>query len=61
SINKIRNARGTKIWQDGFRDDALRMPDAIQKAIRYVIFNPVKAGLVQKPEDYPFVAWDFET
>lgn len=57
-INKIRTTHGIKIWQDGFRDDALRTPDAIQRAIRYVVFNPVKAGLVQKPEDYPFVDWD---
>jgi len=46
------------VWQEGFRDDALRIPDAIHGAVKYVILNPVKAGLVERPENYPRLAWN---
>lgn len=60
TINKKRNTPGVKVWQDGFRDDALRMPEAIKRAVWYVVYNPVKAGLVEKPEDYLYLVWNFE-
>ena len=64
AINTLRNSRGAQIWQEGFFDVAMRTQDAINKAARYVIFNPVKAGLIEDLEDYPFVEgeainWDF--
>jgi putative transposase len=64
AINTLRKARGTQIWQQGFFDVAIRTQDAVKKAARYVVFNPVKAGLTENPEDYPFVVgeainWDF--
>jgi len=57
-INECRDAPYAQVWQDGFRDDALRTPDAIYGAVRYVSLNPVKAGLVERPEDYPYLAWN---
>ena len=57
-VNNERDARGAQVWQDGFRDDGLRMSDAIRAAVRYVVMNPVKAGLVQAPEEYLYLAWD---
>jgi putative transposase len=57
-IDEDRDAPYAKVWQEGFRDDALRTPDAIRGAVRYVIFNPVKARLVERPEDYPYLAWN---
>ncbi len=57
-INELRDAPYTKVWQEGFRDDALRIPDAIRGAVQYVILNPVKAGLVEQPEEYPYLAWN---
>ena len=61
-INKRRGTRGAKVWQDGFRDDALRTEKAVFAAVRYVVYNPVKAGLVEEPEDYMFwgSAYDVE-
>jgi REP element-mobilizing transposase RayT len=58
TINRLRGMKEPPIWQDGFRDDGLRTVEIIRKAVRYVIFNPVKAGLAAKPEDYPWLAWD---
>lgn len=57
-INECRDAPYAKVWQEGFRDDALRTPDAIRGAVQYVILNPVKASLVENPEDYPYLAWN---
>ncbi|MFN8458055.1 MAG: hypothetical protein U0401_25950 [Anaerolineae bacterium] len=57
-VNKLRGTTGAQVWQDGFRDDALRTLEIIRRVVRYVVFNPVKARLVAKPEDYPYLAWD---
>lgn len=57
-INELRDAPYAEVWQEGFRDDALRIPDAIRGAVRYVILNPVKAGLAERAEDYAYLAWN---
>jgi putative transposase len=57
-INEGRDAPYAQVWQEGFRDDALRRPDAIRGAVQYVILNPVKAGLAERSEDYPYLAWN---
>ncbi len=44
------------IWQKGFYDHAIRKDEDIQTIARYVIANPVRAGLVKKVGDYPY--WD---
>ncbi|MFG0381417.1 transposase [Pseudomonas sp. zbq_18] len=44
------------IWQSGFHDRALRREDAVQAVARYIVVNPLRAGLVQRIGDYPF--WD---
>ena len=60
AVNEIRGVRGVHVWQEGFRDDGLRTPDVIRAAVRYVVDNPVKAGLVKDAADYPYLAWDGE-
>ncbi|PXX42572.1 REP-associated tyrosine transposase [Undibacterium pigrum] len=44
------------IWQNGFHDHAARADEDIQDMARYVVANPLRAGLVQKLGDYPL--WD---
>jgi putative transposase len=44
------------IWQAGFHDHALRKSERARSAARYLIANPVRAGLVERVGDYPF--WD---
>ena len=48
-----------QVWANGFHDHALRADEAVAEAARYVIRNPVVAGLVKRVGDYPFwnVAW----
>ena len=40
----------------GFHDHALRRDEAMEQTARYIIANPVRAGLVEDPMDYPY--WD---
>src|SRR5512140_1039059 len=59
-INELRGTSVAEVWQAGFRDDALRIPEAIRSAVHYVLLNPVKAGLVERAEDYPYLVWNSE-
>jgi len=44
------------VWQDGFYDRALRKDEDCREAARYIVANPLRAGLVDKIGDYPW--WD---
>ena len=54
-INQL-NGRSRKLWQDGFHDRALRREEDVLPAARYVVANPLRAGLVARVGDYPL--WD---
>jgi putative transposase len=41
-------------WQPGFFDHLLRNDESYEQKWEYVRANPVRAGLVVKPEDWPF-------
>ena len=53
---KVSLALGHPVWQRGFRDHALRRDEDLVFAARYLVANPVRAGLVQRIGDYPH--WD---
>lgn len=42
------------IWQKQFFDHLLRSPESYSNEWAYVRENPVRAGLVARPEDWPF-------
>jgi REP element-mobilizing transposase RayT len=42
-------------WQTGFFDHRLRSGESEDEKTSYIRLNPVRAGLVAKPEDWPFV------
>jgi putative transposase len=46
---------GQKLWQPSFFDRILRDDEASLSVARYIFENPVRAGLVKNPEDYPFL------
>ncbi|KAE9642529.1 transposase [Pseudomonas sp. PB106] len=48
--------RSGPLWQQGFHDRALRREDNLVQMARYVVANPLRAGLVEKLGDYPL--WD---
>ena len=47
---------GGSIWQKGFHDHALREEEDLAEVARYVVANPVRAGLVRREGNYPH--WD---
>jgi putative transposase len=50
------NGGGGAIWQSGFHDRALRREDDLKTLARYVVHNPVRAGLVRNVREY--CLWD---
>ncbi|WP_367083876.1 transposase [Pseudomonas sp. HOU2] len=48
--------RSGPLWQQGYHDRALRREDDLVKMARYVVANPLRAGLVERLGDYPL--WD---
>jgi putative transposase len=42
----------TPLWQSGFHDRVLRPEDDCRSVVRYILQNPVRAGLVRCPSDY---------
>jgi putative transposase len=51
--NKLLDRTGEKFWQDESFDHAVRNEDEFYRIKRYIEWNPVKAGLVESPEDWP--------
>lgn len=56
SSYRLRKARNQKmeIWQVGFHDWTIRDSDDWRTKVEYIHTNPVRAKLVQKPEDWPY-------
>jgi len=55
-VNQRLGRRGN-IWQDdGFHDHAVRREEDLLALARYVVANPLRAGLVRRLGDYPL--WD---
>ena len=51
-----RLGRSGCVWQKGFHDRAIRSEEDLLTVARYVISNPVRAGLVSRVHDYSL--WD---
>jgi putative transposase len=49
---------GRPLWQPSYHDHVLRDEEVLLKVVRYVLDNPVRAGLVTSPRDYPFLGSD---
>jgi REP element-mobilizing transposase RayT len=47
---------GGPVWQAGFHDHAVRQEEDLLALARYVVANPLRAGLVSRIGDYPH--WD---
>ena len=50
---------GERIWQDGFHDRMIRKEEDIKAVARYIVGNPLRAGLVANINHYSFwnAAW----
>ncbi|MGI3744702.1 MAG: REP-associated tyrosine transposase [Janthinobacterium lividum] len=45
-----------RLWQKGYHDRAIRKEEDLQAVARYIVANPIRAGLVSRVHDYPL--WD---
>ena len=41
-------------WQEGFHDHKFRTPESEARKWEYICLNPVRYGLVKRPEEWPF-------
>ncbi|WP_434625286.1 transposase [Pseudomonas sp. Z1-29] len=55
AVNISTGYRGS-LWQPGYHERALRQEDGLIVMARYVVANPLRAGLVKRLGDYPL--WD---
>ena len=58
SINRARDRHGS-VWQAGFYDRRLDNEESLHLQARYMIENPLRAGIVSSLEEYPYwwCAW----
>ncbi|HTZ33649.1 MAG TPA: transposase [Methylomirabilota bacterium] len=42
------------VWQTAYHDHVIRNDDDLRNGAAYILDNPVRAGLVRDPHDYPF-------
>jgi putative transposase len=56
SSHRIHKQRGSKmeIWQVGFYDWTIRDAEDWRTKVQYIQMNPVRARLVEKPEQWPY-------
>jgi REP element-mobilizing transposase RayT len=55
AINQYEKSGGFS-WQRGFYDHAIRTEENLLAVSRYIVANPLRAGLVEHVGNYPF--WD---
>jgi REP element-mobilizing transposase RayT len=53
-INKVLKRRG-KVWQTESFDHILRSEEKIREKVEYICQNPIRKGLVQTIDEYPWV------
>ena len=46
------------LWQKGYYEHVLRDDEDSKEVAFYIVANPVRAGLVQSPDEYPFSGSD---
>jgi putative transposase len=59
--NRVLGRTGEPFWQKESYDHWVRNPSEFQKIRMYIEANPVKAGLVRNPQDYPWSSAGGET
>lgn len=55
AINRELGSSG-QLWQRGYHDRAMRRDEDLQVMARYIVANPLRAGITPKLADYPL--WD---
>jgi REP element-mobilizing transposase RayT len=55
AINRQQGTSG-RFWQKGFHDRAIRAEEDLQVVARYIVANPLRAGIIRHLGEYPL--WD---
>ncbi|MCO5222143.1 MAG: transposase [Thermomicrobiales bacterium] len=50
------NGRQGTLWQKSFYDHGIRETHDFEATVKYILENPVRAGLVEEGETYPLIA-----
>lgn len=53
AVNGVRGASGP-LWASAYHDHALRREEDLLAVARYIVANPVRAGLVRSVREYPY-------
>jgi putative transposase len=51
--NRAQDVSQYQVWQDGFHPEVIFTEDFARQKVDYIHMNPVKKGLVSRPEDWP--------
>ena len=51
---RYRQLNEARTWQPGFHEGILRNDEASSGVVRYILENPVRAGLAKEIGEYPF-------
>jgi putative transposase len=51
---KIPDYPGSKLWLERYDDVPVPGKDAVIVKLRYMLYNPVRRGLVDDPQNYPW-------
>jgi putative transposase len=54
----FRRSTGHRLWQPGFYDHVLRDEDRALSVVRYIMTNPMRAGLASRLGEYDFCGSD---
>jgi len=46
--------RQERLWDHGFHDHAIRTDEDLLQIARYIVANPIRAGLAGRAGDYPY-------
>jgi putative transposase len=57
AVNQCRGAHG-ELWQPRFFDHALRTVKEYNEKVEYIHLNPVRAGLVRRPEHWRWSSYN---
>ncbi len=57
AINQLFDRTGNSFWQKDSYDHFIRNSKSLENTWWYILNNPVKAGLTQNVEDYPYTWW----
>ncbi len=58
---RFKKQTGCQLWQKSYHDHVLRSEESVMDAARYIVANPVRAGLVADPSAYELTGsfvWD---